>query len=87
MKTFDNFSRYECNLAFEKFISLQQQKKMKELKGEDFKAKTPENFISLKIARFEFLNSYRLSNASLLKVSKTKPFSIFRRKRSERRLN
>ena len=67
---FHNFSGYDCHLIFEKLINMATEKNIKNNEN-DIIAKSSENYISVKIGCFKFLDSYRFSDASLDKLSQT----------------
>ena len=67
---FHNFSGYDCHLIFEKLINMATAKNIK-INENDIIAKSSENYISVKIGSLKFLDSYRLLDASLDKLSTT----------------
>ena len=67
---FHAYSSYDCHLMFEKLVNMATAKNIK-INGNDIKAKSSENFISVKIGCLKFLDSYRFLDASLDKLSTT----------------
>ena len=67
---FHNFLGYDCHLIFENKIIMSSLKGIK-IKGEDIIAKSSENYISVKIGCFKFLDSFRFLDGSLDKLSTT----------------
>ena len=65
---FHNFSGYDCDLIFEKLVNIATKKNIK-INENDIIAKSPENYISVKIGFLKFLDSYRFLDASLDKLS------------------
>ena len=67
---FHNFLGYDCHLIFEKLINMATKKNIKR-NEHDIIAKSSENYISVKIGFLKFLDSCRLLDASLDKLSTT----------------
>ena len=67
---FHNFSGYDCHLIFENLVNMATEKNIK-INENDIIAKSSENYISVKIGCLKFLDSYRLLDASLDKLSLT----------------
>ena len=67
---FHNFSGYDCHLIFEKLVNIATEKNIK-INENDIIAKSPENYISVKVGCLKFLDSYRFLDASLDKLSTT----------------
>ena len=67
---FHNFSGYDCHLIFEKLVNMATAKNIK-MNENDIKAKSSENYISVKLGCLKFFDSYRFLDASLDKLSLT----------------
>ena len=67
---FQTFSGSDCHLIFQKLINMAIEKSI-QINENDIIAKSSDNYISVKIGRLNFLDSYRFFDASLDKLSLT----------------